>query len=339
MRTERRSERRAADGQATKAPTAAPKAKGAPRREERLKPPAPPPIPKGLTPRDDAELRYFFRDHCAAIGFKSTFGAVLAAHSGVQLGVGSPESWDALAAYVDRHARARPGRRVWAILDAMIAEGDSAHVTVLSRYYGEREPSAPYGTFEALAPLVSMTLAVEAARDEQAARLGTIRDERVTAAFHNAPAHYEEEFWRTAKRCGWYDEQIARAETADERQRIRRERAPWWAALKSLHESYQVAVLLRDAPLRARLGALAGADRETGTTEAMRAELDALPRFRAGADASSDERRRALEEKKRVADERIQFVASATVQAHGLLSSAARGYVAARARLYPGSAT
>ena len=115
------------------------------------------------TQADARELGAFFREYDAAIGFKSTFSAMLAAASGVAIGSGPPAGWDPYAEIIDRISQ---GTRVYRALKRMDAAGQSAHVCVLFRLYGPRNGATERAEFGDLAPLAAFTDAAEQARVE-----------------------------------------------------------------------------------------------------------------------------------------------------------------------------
>lgn len=277
------------------------------------------------TQADARELGAFFREYDAAIGFRSTFSAMLAAASGVAIGSGPPASWDPYAEIIDRISR---GTKVYRTLKRMDAAGQSAHVCVLYRLHGPRNGTTERAEFGDLAPLAAFTDAAEEARVELVLRESTRREERVCTLVARSRkeqiAELAEMFWtevgvihraeasllrldqdeddrpgtlrelrtrlakvqeallaeaepgpsRKARRAAQLEGQIARAEERDRRAPARateleRRIEAGWRLLEQILEG-----VAYDGTLRARLGAIAGTDREITVEDALRAKLD-----------------------------------------------------------------
>ncbi len=200
----------------------------------------------------DAEnLRKFFCEYDATIGFRSTFSAMLAAHAGVQLGAGSQAGWDPYAEIIDRiTAGSRVYRRLR--LMAMPVEdhglGQVEHVVVLWRLYGPRNGRTERTDFGSGAPgvwaslLASMSETAEDARADLVLRESTIRSESVGSQVGRNRKQFlrdfEELFWQEASTVTRLEAQVADAVDADTRE-ARRVRAD--AAIASLRERAEAA--------------------------------------------------------------------------------------------------
>lgn len=170
---------------------------------------------------DAKELKRFFLEYEATVGFSSTFSAMLAAEAGVSFGSGAPTNWDPYAKIVHKISE---GKRTYRTLKRMDESGDRASVVVLYRLYGPRNGSTERADFgkDAVAEyatlLVAYTDAAEAAREDLVLRESSVREEqtasRVAKSRRNAADELEEMFWSEAALA-----QKLRFELAELRQR------------------------------------------------------------------------------------------------------------------------
>lgn len=152
---------------------------------------------------DADELRRFFLEYEATIGFSSTFSAMLAAEAGVAFGSGSPTSWDRYAKIVHELTKAKATYRT---LRHMDENGERGSVVVLFRLYGPRNGNTERTDFgkDAVAEIASLlamyTTAASDARDQLVYTESTLREERTAALVGRTQAQMCEEldelFWR-----------------------------------------------------------------------------------------------------------------------------------------------
>jgi hypothetical protein len=257
---------------------------------------------------DARELQAFFCGYEASVGFGSTYHAMISAWAGVRHGSGPPASWDPYAAIVHKISE---GMSVFRALKLLDEGGHTEDVVVLFKLYGPRSPHERV-EFGDLAPLAIYTQAAADARDQIAARLGTVREEglgdRVERDHATVRRELERDFWREAGRIARLLEQhgkwVDRLDALQSRENAGAELGPrcvgWLAdghrrlaeleARIRASEQLQGQILdayLYDGRLRARLGALAGADREVTVEDAIRARLDQPARAASCADAKA----------------------------------------------------
>lgn len=253
----------------------------------------PRPHPIGLTFRDADDLRFLFREYAGLIGMRSNFSSMQAPLEGVRGTNTSPESYDQLAGAVNSITRSK---RAYRILVRMIERGDSRYVTVLHLVYGEPHPNAHDAVFgKELAPLASMTEASEVAREELATREGerrslrTVEACRVSTRSHRSRAELDRK--KAARRVELIREELAFLD--EQRSERSAPMSPEQQQAENIHEEALREELaaresaLTDATnsevawsgepineLRASLTALAQADREVTTEEALRYRLE-----------------------------------------------------------------
>lgn len=244
---------------------------------------------------DARELRAFFQEYEADVGFKSTFSAMLAAHAGVALGSGPPSGWDPYAERIDRITR---GTRVYRTLKAMDAAGHGYDVDVLSRLYGPRNGAAERPEFGELAPLAVYTDAVSIARDDLVFRESSRREERSGAAVlglaETTKAELERDFWATAsrivaaeRRIAWHRARLERieADVDPDKDLVRAQSRAAIARLPHIVDGWHelqrriLDAYVYDGSLRARLGAITSTDRELTAEDAIRSKLDTPKRI------------------------------------------------------------
>jgi hypothetical protein len=241
---------------------------------------------------DAIDLMRFWREHEAAIGIRSNFGSMLAALEGMAPGSGPPAGWDPL---VDRVLEIGRCRRTWQVLREMDSQGLTLEIVALHRLYGDVLCPLEYrGAFGDVAALASLTDAAEGARDRLAYEVGTAREQAVVdgpleGAVAENRAQLEREIARSVEaankvvgRIDWHGRRIERCEAkaahhpdepADPKLPVHRARradltrrlAAWDAHIVHMQKAAEC-----DGVLRARHGALAGADREVTVDDAIR---------------------------------------------------------------------
>lgn len=152
---------------------------------------------------DAEELRRFFLEYEATIGFSSTFSAMLAAEAGVALGSGVPSGWDPYAKIVHKLTEAKATYRQ---LRRMDENGERGSVVVLYRLYGPRNGNTERTDFgkDAVAEIASLlaayTDAASDARDQLVYSESTQREERTARLVARSQNQMCEElgvlFWR-----------------------------------------------------------------------------------------------------------------------------------------------
>lgn len=211
----------------------------------------------------EREISEFFNGYEASVGFGSTYSAMLAAASGVAMGAGTPASWDPYAEIVPSLSAAKCVYRA-------LRHMHTSDVLVLYLLYGPRRAAARAEIGE-LSPLLPLTRAAEEWRDALVLRESTERESSVGracgAALAIARVEIEELFWREA---GVQMRLARRRRTRPgDVRRLEAGRA-WMRQLLQAHRC--------DGTLRARLGAIAGSDREITIEHALRVKLDLAPR-------------------------------------------------------------
>lgn len=275
-----------------------------------------------LSPGDILDLRFFFCEYEADAGVSSTFGPMLAALAGVQMGTGGYRDYhEAPAALVDGRVTKR-ANRVRRRLLAMVDRGESALMTVLYRLYGPRCPSAPYEEFGELAPLAELTEAADEAREEMARKEGAARTESAGEALD--PEKRERDFWWAAGHFTKLDDAVAKltAEAKAEPSEAlaaaigerKARRAAWREVMRTaMNGTVNAASAQRTAG--------ASADRELTTAAALRWRLDFHGKRNAEGAADADA-------KKAWKFARSGFVARVRRGAEQLRAEAGRAYAA-----------
>jgi hypothetical protein len=243
-----------------------------------------------------SELREYFECFESAIGFRSTFSVMISALNGLPLGGGSGNR-DPLAELMD-HPRIAEGNRVSRTISKLWDTGAGRHAAVLTILYGSKGSVEWSEAFGALAPLAPMTMAVTEARDQLATREGMRREEIVGRSTTEAQAavreEIEHEFWATAtRRSKAIAEHAKLVDRLDALQAQANDGAPLSTRSVTLlgDGDKRLAALERqiagmddflwrllcayraDGVARAKVGALAGADREVTTAAAVRSKL------------------------------------------------------------------
>lgn len=244
---------------------------------------------------DDAiDLKRFWREHEAAIGIRSNFGSMLAALERMSPGGGNPADWNP---YVDRMPELSRCRRTWQTLREMDARGQALELVALHRLYGDVLCPPEYRkAFGDLAPLASLTDAAETARARLACETGLEREARVAEPMQRAMADSRAKLHQdleravkaanhvvdridalnrkiaadVAKAAAAPDEPVD-AEVAERPARVAalaRRLTAWDQHIATLEAAAQC-----DGVLRARIGVLAGADREVTVDDAIRHTL------------------------------------------------------------------
>lgn len=262
----------------------------------------------------ERELSEFWGGYEAAVGFKSTFSAMLAAHSGVALGSGSRNDWDPYAEDLSRPFQ-RPPRR------SLIEDGNAtyralrrmqtADVVVLYQLFGPRNPRMHHDALGDLSPLAAMTDAVEDARCDVVLDESTRRSDatgaRTKAEVGRQRTQLAADFWREvgaiARAASRYERARKPERLAAHEQRV----TAGWTLLGQILDLYAV-----DGTIRARVGAIESTDREVTAEAAIRFRL------RPTKDAGGAARQR-------------EFVAEVTREAEAMRATAIAAYRAARA--------
>lgn len=262
------------------------------------------PVALGLSQKEEGELRWFFCEYEAEIGLRTTFreqAEILAgARSGLQFeaecddGVEGKMIRLALDARQFRRPRAKPenGMKVKVTFQARPFEDEmpdridrgvlrrarelyhalcvmpSEHVTTLWLLCGPRRPQEWDHVFGDLAPIVHLTSAAEEARERLATREGEAREE-ATERRWDGDEDIAETFWMAAGDWMRLGEEIElrranprmrKPKSVAITERLVLERAWWRDVMKRVVEGR----------LSARISALASADHELTTKDAIR---------------------------------------------------------------------
>lgn len=213
------------------------------------------------TGRDANELREFFLGNEARVGFRSTFGAMLAALEGVPMG-GSNGDHDPHAERIDRERGTSSGTRVWRALRNLDHMGDVQSIITLHRLYGAVR--VPVGYLPAfgdpdVAQIASLTDAAEDVREQLAFTRGSERESGVRLRCITSKAEsldaLAEDFWRAVR-------SEAKATAAG-----RTDMATAWREVQA--RALNLCGDGRDGTLSATISTYAGCDRETTTDDAI----------------------------------------------------------------------
>lgn len=199
----------------------------------------------------ERELHDFWCAYEAAIGFRSTFSAMLAAHQGVSLGAGPPGGWDPYAENIDRISN---GSRTYRALRRL----ETGDLVVLYRLYGPRNPSNDHAALGDLSPLAALSDAAHEERDalvlRESTRRSDVAGERVEADVRRRREELEEMFWTEVGVI----QQTKDARRAD----------AGWVFLGQILDAHAC-----DGAIRARIGAIESTDREISVDTAIRIKL------------------------------------------------------------------
>lgn len=227
------------------------------------------------------ELRRFFCDFDAEIGFRSTFSAMIAAANGVGFGSGSPDSWDPYAERVEkltagartRRALERVHGRLVVVLYRLYGPVP-AHVVTGSKELGEHALIAPY------------TEAAEEARADLVVRRSAAHEavlaEGVPRAHAISRTELEAEFWATAGRLlhqegriDWHERALRRdpenAKSKVHLEDARRRHRAYEQLLGQLLDGFRY-----DGTIRAQIGAIESADRGVSVDDAIHDRLSPM---------------------------------------------------------------
>jgi hypothetical protein len=241
-------------------------------------------IELGPTVAEVNDLEMYFTGYAPQIGFRSSYGAIVAAECGVSIGAGTPANWDPYAGCVREITQ---GKRIYRRLKRMIDAGQSLYVTVLHLLHGDRQPGEERSAFGELAALAELTDAVAEVRVLVARRRGEARESEVAANGEKAKrAHRSKagnEAARARRRALLIQEELRCARDGRRelsKEEIKRLETP--AYLEYVKGLEAELVEWQDAEARAglaandvlddlreKLSALSAADKETTTSEAV----------------------------------------------------------------------
>lgn len=216
-----------------------------------------------LTTELERELREFWCGYESAIGFRSTFSAMIAAHQGIALGSGPPAGWDPYAEVIDRLSS---GRRLYRALRRL----GTADVVVLWRLYGPRNPQRDVPSLGDLSPLAELTTAAQGAREAIVLRESTRRSDgvgpRTAAALARRREELVEMFWIEVTEIRRVEERAPRVRSDRRLAELQARVDAGWKLLGQLNDAIQY-----DGTIRAQVGAIEGTDREVTVGDAVRA--------------------------------------------------------------------
>lgn len=145
---------------------------------------------------DAHELGEFFCGYESAIGFRSTFSAMIAASEGVSLGTGPRANWDPYAEMVDRNAHYRETYRT-------LKRMNNEEVVILFRLYGMQNAASSTLEFGELSGLVAYTEAAEQLRDDFVLRESTRSEETVSGHMQTEQRRSRSELEALFWGCAW----------------------------------------------------------------------------------------------------------------------------------------